>query len=74
MSGVLGYAVHDAIERGGGYLGMLDLRDPIELFQEGWPASALGTESVVDLSQPSTTRVWSSLTALALRVRDHAAP
>jgi hypothetical protein len=34
---VLGYAVHDAIERGGGYLGMLDLRDPIELFQEGWP-------------------------------------
>jgi ectoine hydroxylase-related dioxygenase (phytanoyl-CoA dioxygenase family) len=34
---VLGYAVHDAIERGGGYLGMLDLRDPIELFREGWP-------------------------------------
>jgi ectoine hydroxylase-related dioxygenase (phytanoyl-CoA dioxygenase family) len=34
---VLGYAVHDAIERGGGYLGMLDLRDPIELFDEGWP-------------------------------------
>jgi len=39
---VLGYAVHDAIERGGGYLGMLDLRDPIELFQEGWPGSARG--------------------------------
>jgi len=39
---VLGYAVHDAIERGGGYLGMLDLRDPIELFQEGWPGSAGG--------------------------------
>jgi hypothetical protein len=37
---VLGYAVHDAIERGGGYLGMLDLRDPIELFEEGWPGSA----------------------------------
>ena len=37
---VLGYAVHDAIERGGGYLGMLDLRDPIELFAEGWPLSA----------------------------------
>jgi hypothetical protein len=35
---VLGYAVHDAIERGGGYLGMLDMRDPIELFDEGWPA------------------------------------
>ena len=37
---VLGYAVHDAIERGGGYLGMLDLRDPIELFDEGWPGQA----------------------------------
>ena len=37
---VLGYAVHDAIERGGGYLGMLDLRDPIELFQEGWPGAS----------------------------------
>jgi len=37
---VLGYAVHDAIERGGGYLGMLDLRDPIELFREGWPGAA----------------------------------
>lgn len=36
---VLGYAVHDAIERGGGYLGMLDLRDPVELFAEGWPGS-----------------------------------
>jgi len=39
---VLGYAVHDAIERGGGYLGMLELRDPIELLQEGWPGSAHG--------------------------------
>ena len=37
---VLGYAVHDAIERGGGYLGMLDLRDPIELFEEGWTGAA----------------------------------
>jgi hypothetical protein len=37
---VLGYAVHDAIERGGGYLGMLDLRDPIELFAEGWTGAA----------------------------------
>jgi ectoine hydroxylase-related dioxygenase (phytanoyl-CoA dioxygenase family) len=36
---VLGYAVHDAIERGGGYLGMLDLRDPVELLQEGWPTN-----------------------------------
>jgi ectoine hydroxylase-related dioxygenase (phytanoyl-CoA dioxygenase family) len=34
---VLGYAVHDAIARGGGYLGMLDLRDPVELLGQGWP-------------------------------------
>jgi ectoine hydroxylase-related dioxygenase (phytanoyl-CoA dioxygenase family) len=33
---VLGYAVHDAIERGGGYLGMLDMRDPVAMFEEGW--------------------------------------
>jgi hypothetical protein len=39
---VLGYAVHDAIDRGGGYLGMLDLRDPIELFEEGWPGDSSG--------------------------------
>ena len=32
---VLGYAVHDAIESGGGYLGMLGLRDPVELMAEG---------------------------------------
>jgi len=37
---ILGYAVHDAIELGGGYLGMLDLRDPVELLQEGWPGIA----------------------------------
>jgi ectoine hydroxylase-related dioxygenase (phytanoyl-CoA dioxygenase family) len=37
---VLGYAVHDAIERGGGYLGMLDMRDPIVMFEEGWPGSS----------------------------------
>ena len=36
---VLGYAVHDAIERGGGYLGMLDMRDPIVMFEEGWRGS-----------------------------------
>jgi hypothetical protein len=36
---VLGYSVHDAIELGGGYLGMLDLRDPVELLQEGWTGS-----------------------------------
>jgi phytanoyl-CoA dioxygenase PhyH len=35
---VLGYAVHDAIERGGGYLGMVDMRDPVEMFEQGWPS------------------------------------
>jgi hypothetical protein len=33
---VLGYAVHDAIRSAGGYLGMLGLRDPVELLQQGW--------------------------------------
>lgn len=32
---VLGYAVHDAIASAGGYLGMLGLRDPVELMAEG---------------------------------------
>jgi ectoine hydroxylase-related dioxygenase (phytanoyl-CoA dioxygenase family) len=32
---VLGYAVHDAIASAGGYLGMLGLRDPVELLEEG---------------------------------------
>jgi ectoine hydroxylase-related dioxygenase (phytanoyl-CoA dioxygenase family) len=32
---LLGYAVHDALRSGGGYLGMLGLRDPVELLQEG---------------------------------------
>jgi ectoine hydroxylase-related dioxygenase (phytanoyl-CoA dioxygenase family) len=32
---VLGYAVHDAIASAGGYLGMLGLRDPVDLLQEG---------------------------------------
>jgi ectoine hydroxylase-related dioxygenase (phytanoyl-CoA dioxygenase family) len=32
---VLGYAVHDALANAGGYLGMLGLRDPVELMQEG---------------------------------------
>lgn len=31
---ILGYAVHDAIEDHGGYLGMVDMRDPIELLAE----------------------------------------
>jgi ectoine hydroxylase-related dioxygenase (phytanoyl-CoA dioxygenase family) len=32
---VLGYAVHDAIASAGGYLGMLGLRDPVDLMAEG---------------------------------------
>jgi hypothetical protein len=32
---VLGYAVHDAIASQGGYLGMVALRDPVELLAEG---------------------------------------
>jgi len=32
---LVGYAVHDAIRSAGGYLGMLDLRDPVELLQDG---------------------------------------
>ena len=31
----LGYAVHDAIHLAGGYLGMVDLRDPVELLASG---------------------------------------
>lgn len=32
---VLGYAVHDAIASAGGYLGMVGLRDPVDLLGEG---------------------------------------
>ena len=32
---LLGYAAHDAIAQGGGYLGALDLRDPAEMLAEG---------------------------------------
>lgn len=32
---LLGYGVHDAIEDLGGYLGMVDMRDPAELLAEG---------------------------------------
>lgn len=38
---VLGYAVHDAIERGGGYLGMVDMLDPVEMLQDGWTGQPL---------------------------------
>jgi ectoine hydroxylase-related dioxygenase (phytanoyl-CoA dioxygenase family) len=32
---LLGYAVHDALAQAGGYLGTVDLRDPVELIQAG---------------------------------------
>ena len=32
---VLGYAVHDAIADAGGYLGMVEMRDPMELLADG---------------------------------------
>jgi ectoine hydroxylase-related dioxygenase (phytanoyl-CoA dioxygenase family) len=32
---LVGYAVHDAIEDAGGYLGILDGRDPVDLLQSG---------------------------------------
>ena len=32
---VLGYAVHDSIDRGGGYLGMVRMQDPVELIARG---------------------------------------
>jgi hypothetical protein len=30
---LLGYAVHDSIPRGGGYLGMVNMQDPVELLR-----------------------------------------
>jgi ectoine hydroxylase-related dioxygenase (phytanoyl-CoA dioxygenase family) len=32
---VLGYSVHDSIPRGGGYLGMVRMQDPVELLARG---------------------------------------
>jgi ectoine hydroxylase-related dioxygenase (phytanoyl-CoA dioxygenase family) len=32
---LLGYAVHDSIPRGGGYLGMVRMQDPVELLGRG---------------------------------------
>jgi len=32
---IIGYAVHDSIGRGGGYLGMVHNQDPVELFARG---------------------------------------
>jgi ectoine hydroxylase-related dioxygenase (phytanoyl-CoA dioxygenase family) len=32
---LLGYAIHDSIGRGGGYLGMVNMQDPVELLARG---------------------------------------
>jgi ectoine hydroxylase-related dioxygenase (phytanoyl-CoA dioxygenase family) len=32
---LIGYAAHDALMQGGGYLGALDLRDPVEMLADG---------------------------------------
>ena len=32
---LLGYAAHDALADAGGYLGTVDLRDPVDLLAEG---------------------------------------
>jgi ectoine hydroxylase-related dioxygenase (phytanoyl-CoA dioxygenase family) len=32
---LLGYAAHDAMARGGGYLGTVDVRDPVEMLEKG---------------------------------------
>jgi ectoine hydroxylase-related dioxygenase (phytanoyl-CoA dioxygenase family) len=32
---LIGYAAHDAIARGGGYLGTVDVRDPVEMLEKG---------------------------------------
>jgi hypothetical protein len=32
---LLGYALHDSISRGGGYLGMVRMQDPVELLERG---------------------------------------
>jgi hypothetical protein len=32
---LLGYAVHDSIARGGGYLGMVRMQDPVDLMARG---------------------------------------
>jgi ectoine hydroxylase-related dioxygenase (phytanoyl-CoA dioxygenase family) len=32
---LLGYAAHDALASGGGYLGTVELQDPVELLQAG---------------------------------------
>jgi ectoine hydroxylase-related dioxygenase (phytanoyl-CoA dioxygenase family) len=35
VQAMLGYAIHDGIERNGGFLGAVDWRDPLELIAEG---------------------------------------
>jgi ectoine hydroxylase-related dioxygenase (phytanoyl-CoA dioxygenase family) len=41
---LLGYAVHDSIPRGGGYLGMVRMQDPVDLLERGelTPSSPIG--------------------------------
>ena len=42
---LLGYAVHDSIGRGGGYLGMLRMQDPVELLARGeLPRTPIGVD------------------------------
>jgi hypothetical protein len=43
---LLGYAVHDAIADGGGYLGMVRMRDPMELLADGSLAMRAGSAGV----------------------------
>ena len=43
---LLGYAVHDAIHDGGGYLGMVKMRDPMDLLGEGSLDHGLVTPAV----------------------------
>ncbi len=39
---VLGYAVHDSMHRGGGYLGMVRMQDPVELLARGDLGAQIG--------------------------------
>ena len=32
---VLGYSIQDSLDRGGAYLGMVRMQDPVELLQRG---------------------------------------
>ncbi len=56
---LLGYAIHDALAIGGGYLGAVELQDPVELLGEGRPLAA---EQRDDLSTNSSSWRRSSAT------------